>query len=448
MVLPARAGTETLDVTMSSFLSARGAVAASLAAVLLASGTAAATLPQAVDAETTVSPQLAVRAVTVAPPSARASLGSRVARALAGSSARTVAAAVDVDGLGPVYRREAAHPLPPASTQKSYVVSAALLALGPDARMRTEVAATATATAGVLPGSLWLVAGGDPYLTRTGLRSLAAAVRAAGITRVQGDLRLDDTRYDALRRGSGWKSSWVPRQSGPLSAFALDRNAGRRDAAYLRDPALPNAVVFRDLLKAEGVVVTGAVRRERRPVEAVAVAERVSGPLAAVTARLLKASDNFAAELLLKEIGHVVAGEGSAKAGLAAVRQVLGEQGVPVGAGADGSGLSSHDRQAPVGQVALLRAMAASPQAGALRAAMPVACVDGTLRRRMCGTAAAGNVRAKTGTLSGTVTLAGYATTRSGRPVRFAFQLTGVKNSSKARAAIDRAAAVLAASTD
>ena len=76
-----------------------------------------------------------------------------------------------------------------------------------------------------------------------------------------------------------------------------------------------------------------------------------------------------------------------------------------------------------------------------------MACVDGTLKRRMCRTAAAGNVRAKTGTLSGVTALSGYATTRSGRTARFAFQLTGVRDAAKARAAIDRAVVVLAGST-
>ncbi len=430
---------------------ARAVVAACLSAVLAGAGTAAATLPEpALPAAppVTVSPQLAGLSLQVAAPAATASLGSRVSQALSQSTATTVSAAVDVDGLGPVLRRDAAHALPPASTQKSFVVAAALLALGPDVRMRTEVAATSTATSGVLDGPLFLVPGGDPYLTATGLRALAKAVRAAGITRVQGDLKLDDSRYDALRRNPGWKSSYVPDELGPLSAFAVDRNSKRRDRAYLADPALPNAVAFRDMLEAEGVVVTGTVARQRRPAAALTVAEQVSGPMSAVTARLLKASDNFAAELLLKELGRVVRGEGSSAAGLEAVRTVLGEQGVPVGAGTDGSGLSSRDRQTATGQVTLLRAVAGSTAGSSLRAAMPVACVDGTLKKRMCGTAAAGNVVAKTGTLPGVASLAGYATTRSGRAVRFAFVLTGAKDSAKARAAMDRAAVLLASSTD
>jgi D-alanyl-D-alanine carboxypeptidase/D-alanyl-D-alanine-endopeptidase (penicillin-binding protein 4) len=383
-----------------------------------------------------------------ATPAQRDALRRRLETALAGSTAVTVSAAVDVEGYDRVLRRESSHPLPPASTQKNYVGLSALIALGPDARLRTQVVRSAAPVDGRVAGHLWLVAGGDPYLTMLGLRALARDVRAAGITTVAGDVLLDDSRYDARRTAAGWKSSFLPGQSGPLSALAVDRNRWRSDSTFLADPALPAAIRFRDYLRAEGVTVTGTVRRQHRPAAPVLVAERVSGPTPAVVARALKASDNFAAELLLKEVGHVVRGEGSSVGGLAAVRDVLGRHAVPVGAGSDGSGLSAHDRQTTSGQVVLLRAADGSGSGAAFRAALPVGCKDGTLRRRYCGTAAEGRVRAKTGTLSGVRALSGYTTTASGRDVWFSFQLTGVREGVKALAAIDRAVVALASSTD
>lgn len=383
-----------------------------------------------------------------ATPTQREALRRRLVSALGGSSAVTVSAAVDVEGYGAVLRSDSAHPLPPASTQKSFVGLTALLALGPDARLRTEVARTATPVAGRLPGHVWLVAGGDPYLTRLGLRALARDVRAAGITTVAGDVRLDDSRYDARRTPSGWKSSFMPDEAGPLSALAVDRNRWREDSSFLADPAFPAAVLFRDYLRAEGVAVTGTVRRERRPSAAITVTERLSGPVPAVVRRALKDSDNFAAELLLKELGRVVRGDGSSAGGLAAVRSVLGEHAVPVGAGSDGSGLSAYNRQTTSGQVRLLVAADGSGSGPAFRAALPIGCRDGTLKRRFCGTAAEGRVSAKTGTLTGVRVLAGYTRTRSGRVVWFAFQLTGVESGTRALAAIDRAVVVLASSTD
>ena len=379
-------------------------------------------------------------------PAAAQALGRSVGAALAAGGARTLAAAVEVDGYGGVYRRNSGVAVAPASTQKSFTALSALLALGPDARLRTEVAATTAPVGGRLDGGLWLVGGGDPYLSTAGLAALAADVRAAGISTVAGDLLLDDTRYDARRSAGGWEPSFVPGQSGPLSALALDRNTWRRDRAFLADPALPAAARFRDLLRAAGVTVTGSVRRVPRPAGAHVVAVHRSAPLSAVVRRVLKASDNFAAELLLKELGRTVRADGSSAGGAAATRQVLRTVGVPVGPVADGSGLSRLDRQTPTAQVTLLRAAGRSPVGTSFRTALPVGCVDGTLRRRFCGTAAAGRVQAKTGTLSGVRTLAGYTTTASGRQVRFAFQLSGVRDPARALRAIDRAVVLLASS--
>jgi D-alanyl-D-alanine carboxypeptidase/D-alanyl-D-alanine-endopeptidase (penicillin-binding protein 4) len=428
----------------------RTAFALALLASVAVSGTAVALQPpppgaaDAVGAEVVVKPVALVRA-----DDAGQGLGERVRAALATSGATTAAAAVEVDGLGPVRSQEAGHALPPASTQKSFTGVAALLALPPGMRFTTEAAARTTPSAGRLPGGLWLVGGGDPYLTKSGLRALARNVRASGIRYVVGDLLLDDSRYDAKRRADGWKSDYVPDESGPLSSLAVERNAYRRDSAFVSDPALPNARLFRDYLKAEGVTVHGVTRRNRRPADAHPVAVQQSGPLADVLRRALKASDNFAAEMVLKEVGKVVRGEGSSRAGYAAVVQVLGAQGVTAGSGTDGSGLSRYNRQTPGAQVELLKLADESATAhAAFRRALPVACHDGTLKTRMCNTAAAGRVSAKTGTLPGVRALSGYTRTASGRTVWFSFQLTGVRDGTRARNALDRAAVVLASATE
>ena len=394
----------------------------------------------------------------------RRALGRRVTAALSTSGAGVVGAAVDVDGLGPVLRHNSAHALPPASTQKSFVVAAALLALPSDRRLATSVRTSARLVdlgagdhaasgagptgghraTGRLDGSVVLVAGGDPHLTRAGLRGLALSVRTAGVRHIAGDVLVDDSRYDHRRRAAGWKSSWMPGQSGPLSALAVDGNRWRRDRSFLADPAVPTAALFRDQLALAGVRVDGQVRRGRAPQGSRVLASRPSAPLAALATRILKDSDNFAAELLLKELGHTLRKDGSSRGGSLAVRGVLRRHGVPVGTGADGSGLSALNRQTPAGGLALLRAVSASGVAGPFRAAMPLACHDGTLRRRMCGTAAAGRLNAKTGTLHGVRALAGYTTTARGRGVRFVFQVSGARDGRRAQQALDRAAVVLA----
>ncbi len=163
---------------------------------------------------------------------------------------------------------------------------------------------------------------------------------------------------------------------------------------------------------------------------------------------MLKPLDNFAAELLLKEIGRYSRGVGSTASGLVVVRQVLTARGVPVGTMGDGSGLSAYNRQTPGGELALLRAVRASPIALTFRAALPVGCVDGTLRTRLCGTAAAGNATAKTGTLSTVRALNGWVRTSSGRTASFSFMINGATDMARARTAIDQATAVLAAAPE
>jgi len=395
-----------------------------------------------------VAPVPAVRRTAPATSAQTIALRKRVQTALGGSSAKVVAAAVDVEGYGPVLRLSADRPMPPASTQKSFVGLSALLALGPDARYRTEAAAVEAPVDGQLAGSLWLVAGGDPYLSKASLRTLARSVRERGVTAVYGGIRLDDLRYDARRTAAGWKPVFMPGQSGPLSALAVDANRWRRDAAFLADPALPAAALFRDYLVAEGVTVVGEVARAPRPVEATTVAAFEGGTLASAVTRTLKASDNFVAEMLLKELGRGVRADGSSAGGLAAARGILNGQGVPMGAGSDGSGLSANDRQTAAGQVKLLQLAERSNVAAAFRGALPLGCRDGTLRRRFCRTPAEGRVWAKTGTINGVRALSGVTRTASGRQVQFTFQLSGVANGGRALAAIDRAVVALAASRD
>ena len=370
-------------------------------------------------------------------------LRTRLHAALATSSATAVSAAVDVEGLGAVLRQGATSALLPASTEKLYTTFAALKALGPGGRLRTELRATQAQVGPYLPGNLYLVGGGDPFLSGAQLDALAGAVRAAGIRRIDGSLVVDDLRYDAVRRAPGWKTSFVPEESGPLSALAVDHNQWRHDSAYLNDPGLPTLDRFRSMLAKHGVSVTPALHRGRTPVGARLVASHVSASITAIVRVTAKTSDNFAAELMLKEIGLAVQGVGSSAAGAAAVHDVLAQSGVGVGTIADGSGLSSRDRETSLAELALLSAVQSSDVSAAMRDSLPIACKDGTLEHRMCGTAAAGKAVAKTGTLPGTHALTGYTTTADGHVVRFALLLSGVTSGSKARAALDACVVLL-----
>jgi D-alanyl-D-alanine carboxypeptidase/D-alanyl-D-alanine-endopeptidase (penicillin-binding protein 4) len=371
--------------------------------------------------------------------SSAGSLRAQVEAALNGSTARSVAVAVDVAGLGAVDRRGATVPLPPASTEKLFTAEAALRLLGPTYREQTSLRSSGTRFGPLLRGDLYLVAGGDPYLSSVQLDQLARSFATSGIRTISGHLVVDDTRYDRVRRGAGWKAEWVPEESGPLSAMAVDRNQWRHDGAYLADPATPVLAKLRAYLARKGIRLTTADAR-RGPVltRAATYASLSSAPLSTVLTRVLKDSDNFAAELVLKELGRVGRGTGTSAAGVQVVREQTGATSQVV----DGSGLSPYDRQTTAQELGLL-----ATSFGDLKPKLPIACRDGTLEHRFCGTVAAGRVFAKTGTLDTARALAGWTYTRDGHLVTFAFILSGFSSGSSASKAIDRAVVVLAGAT-
>lgn len=388
-------------------------------------------------------PLSAVVLLASAPPAQAAetasTLSAKVNRALSGSTARTVGVAVDVAGLGAVVRRSSTVAIPPASTQKLFTAAAALRLLGPGYQQRTDLRTTGSKGTALLTGDVYLVAGGDPFLGRAQLKALATRFAATGVKTVAGHLVVDDTRYDRVRRAPGWKQEWVPEESGPLSAMALDRNAWRRDASYLADPATPVLPVLRSYLSQAGVRFTTADhRRAVVPAAAPLAASVPSVTMATMTTRILKESDNFASELLLKELGKVGRGAGTTADGSKVVHAQTG----PGGTVADGSGLSGLDRQTAGNELALVASTFAT-----LKPKVPVGCKDGTLEKRFCGTVAAGRVYAKTGTLDSSRALTGWTYTRDGHLVRFAFLLSGFSSGAMATKAIDRAVVVLAGAT-
>ncbi len=123
---------------------------------------------------------------------------------------------------------------------------------------------------------------------------------------------------------------------------------------------------------------------------------------------ILRESDNTAMELLTKELGLKERGSGSTAAGLAAVRADLAADGFSLTGfvNADGSGLSRQDR---VTCSLLVGVLERAGPGGLLVRDLPVAGRSGTLLDEMKGTAAAGRVLAKTGTLDGVKALSGWA---------------------------------------
>ena len=134
-----------------------------------------------------------------------------------------------------------------------------------------------------------------------------------------------------------------------------------------------------------------------------------------------KPSQNQIGEILFKTLALEKTGVGRADSAARVVaRQVLAWGAAADGfAIRDGSGLSRHDYVSPRTLVTVLGAITAHPDFRAFYEALPIAGVDGTIRNRMKGTAAQGNLRGKTGTLDKARSLSGYVTTADGRQLIF-----------------------------
>jgi D-alanyl-D-alanine carboxypeptidase/D-alanyl-D-alanine-endopeptidase (penicillin-binding protein 4) len=333
-----------------------------------------------------------------------------------------------------IYAHNADAPLVPASAAKIVTGVAALELLGPDARFRTAVTAAGAPAGGVVAGDVWLVGGGDPvlatadYIARydepqlfTDIAALADAIVATGVTQIQGAVVGDERRYDTARAVASWDPVFLrDRESGPLSALSVNdgfasypANRQNTTAVPAADPAAHAAAVLTALLRDRGVTVTGDARSGAAPAGAVEVAAIESAPVGEIVGQMLAASDNTTAELLTKELGVDSGAEGSTAAGVAASLGVLQADGVVVDGVVlnDGSGLDRGDRLTCNALVTMLDD--AGPDS-TLAAGLAVAGERGTLRLRWVDTAAAGKIRAKTGSVRNSRSLAGFADNAGG----------------------------------
>jgi D-alanyl-D-alanine carboxypeptidase/D-alanyl-D-alanine-endopeptidase (penicillin-binding protein 4) len=353
----------------------------------------------------------ALVAVPVAQPASQTPLAKRLAAALGTSGAdwsRTAALVVELDSGRVVYAQNPSTPLRPASNEKLAVTFAALTALGPWYRIETTVLGRGRLVDGVWEGDLILRGRGDPTLSRSGLASLAAQVRAEGVLAVTGAIRYDETYFDARRVAFGWKASFYANESPPLSALGVDRSTSSA-------PAAEAAAAFREALRSAGVRARGPVLAGRADSRSFPLASILSPSVADLVHTMDTESDNYTAELLIKQLGAVVARRGTTPAGSAVVTKELVEAGVPVGGVriVDGSGLSRFDRLTADALASLLRLAYLDPLVRpSFLDALAVAGLTGTLDARMETPPARGNVLAKTGTTNEASALSGYVKRR------------------------------------
>lgn len=382
-------------------------------------------------------------AVDAAAPPAAAALAARIAPLVAapGLGPVTTGAVLDVRTAKVLYDRRDTAATTPASTTKLATAVAALGLLGPGARLTTTVAEPAR-------GRIVLVGGGDPTLRLDGLAAdTAAALKAAGTTSVT--LAYDTSLYTGpVLHPIGYNDNLAPVTALMVDEGRLDSStSGPAPRSY--DPAAAADASFVRLLGEHGVTVTGAPRPGSGK-GGTQLAAHSSAPLSDLVEQMLTNSDNDLAEALARQVARAGGQPADFAGGAKAIRAALTRYGVPLPGASfhDGSGLDHRDTLAPL-TLARLLALAASPNHPELRSAatgIPVADFTGTLSARFQGSPAAGVVHAKTGTLTGTNTIAGTVVTRSGLLLAFSFMTQGAYAAAPAEAALDRLAEAVAAS--
>jgi D-alanyl-D-alanine carboxypeptidase/D-alanyl-D-alanine-endopeptidase (penicillin-binding protein 4) len=222
-------------------------------------------------------------------------------------------------------------------------------------------------------------------------------------------------------------------------AIALD-DKGYAGGIGISHPALLFVYLLRASLAQRGVVIVGKTRTTTPALTVAAPAPASlelttlqSPPLSLIAAQTLKPSQNLYTELILRTLGTVPglpttavkANRTSEAAGLEVVKTFLREAGLNPGSLVltDASGLSRNDMITATATLQLLTFMQRHRYASVFRDALPIAGVDGTLRNRFRGTAAANNLRAKTGSLSSASSLSGYVTTAAGEKLAFSIMV-------------------------
>jgi D-alanyl-D-alanine carboxypeptidase/D-alanyl-D-alanine-endopeptidase (penicillin-binding protein 4) len=367
--------------------------------------------------------------VPAAQAGSRDAFQSQLSRALHAkhvSPSRTGAIVLDLQTGETLFAQNSRLALRPASNEKLATTFATLTALGPSFRIETDVLGDGQLSGTTWLGDLVLKGYGDPALSAAQLNKLAREVVADGIEHVSGRILGDESWFDTRRTGLGWKPDFYLHESPALSALIVNRGwTGRYETAR---PALMAAELFRSDLRHAGVTIAGGSGLGVASAQAIPLADVESAPLSALVRHMDVYSDNFYAEMLLKEVGAVQGSGGSAAEGVTVERGLLTAAGVPLSGVrmVDGSGLSLLDRWTPLGLSTLLRTMWDDPTLRPyVLAALPIAGETGTLEHRMRSGPAHGLVRAKTGTTDNSSALSGFVGDRyafsiveNGFPVR------------------------------
>ncbi len=360
----------------------------------------------------------------------------------------------------------------PASVTKVITGAAILELLGPRFQFRTQLLYDGSIVDNTVRGTIYLRGGGDPSFHSGKLVTLLPGLKKHKIKTIDGDLIIDDSRFQDIMDPQ-WRNQ-IHTLNTPMFPLFLrldpeattDSHQQKSDPVHRKlidlegqfvvyqnmiEPDIRSGQTFLEIMQKNGIQLKGKVKRGRVSKSARVLSEIIS-PSAKLVSQMLKSSNNFYADLLVRNIS-VAFGErpGSYATGVDFLTFYLDHVKIPRSQYSlnSGSGFSHHNKISPRAMITLLTYVKNEKTVSStLLSSLPAAGIDGTLRNRMRNTPALGRVRAKTGFLrpvniraiqrDGVVSLAGYADALNGKDYTFVFLYNGTAKPDVVRSAFDK----------
>lgn len=324
-----------------------------------------------------------------------------------------------------LYRHNERQMLRPASTMKMFTAVAAIDRLGGSYQFRTSLYYTGSINNKTLQGDVYCVGGFDPRFNSDDMNAFIESIQRMGIDTIRGRIVADMSMKDDNMLGEGW--CWDD-DNPILSPLIYQRKNGFIEK-------------FVSELKEQGIVVDAYTTVGALPNGAYAVCTRFH-TIDQILMKMMKESDNLYAEAMFYQLAASTGVRpATAKHAATLMKRLIGKLGLANNSYkiADGCGLSLYNYLSAELEVNLLRYAYINNNIFVhLYPSLPIAGQDGTLRNRMRSTHASGNVHAKTGSVTGISTLAGYCTAPNGHILCFAIMNQGIMHSRNARVFQDR----------
>lgn len=396
----------------------------------------------------------------------------------------------------------------PASISKVATTSAVLAHFPPGFKFKTQLLSAASVTDGVLKGDLYLRGGGDPSFVSEQMWFLVNAFTRNKITKIEGNLIVDDSLFDQVRFDASRQKERVDHAyDAPVGAMSFNWNSvnifvrpGKKGGAaqvfvdpendYIRlvnnaktvsgsenklaadrkedskfegdvihvsgnigsslseipiyrnvtDPALWSGYNLRAFLSQRGIQVTGEIKIGVTPEKAEVLATAESKAIEQILSDMNKFSNNYVAEMLTKDLGALNTHPSTLKDGMNMINEHMKNLQLPEDQYhlESPSGLTRANKISPYAMWKILKHLRNDFQVQPeFLTSLPIAGVDGTLKKRMKNSPAERWVRAKTGSINNVVSIAGYAGLADGRVITFAFIYNGSTDETKVRAFFD-----------